>query len=206
MGKINFMLSLIKIKNLMIGMFAFLMVISSSVSAAEERNLLKNKVDRFVASHLNKIQEKSFKDGHEYCGLIFYSREAQLKASTAKKGRIDSCLPDDVSEEFEVIASYHTHGSADLDADTEVASFDDLEADIEEGINGYIATPGGRLWLNNIKTKKSILLCGKGCLKADPQFVECMAMIPVNEYTLNTLVLREENENENENENDNGEC
>jgi Domain of unknown function (DUF4329) len=192
------MVSLDKTKNTVIVLCTFLTFVSSDTTVAGERELLENKIDQFAASHLDTVQEKSFKDGHEYCGLIFYNRAGELKVSKEKKGQIDSCVPDDVSEEFNIIASYHTHGSANLDADTEVPSYDDLDADIEEGINGYIATPGGRLWLNNAKIQKSIMLCGKGCLKADSRFVECMAIFPEKEYTLDSLVSREEN--------DTGEC
>jgi uncharacterized protein DUF4329 len=180
------------------GLALLLLLARTSYSVAEEYSSLENKTHRFVASLFNNIQEKSFKDNREYCGLIFYNKQGVLEASTANKGGIDSCIPDDVSEEYEVIASYHTHGSATLDADTEVPSIDDLEADIEEGINGYIATPAGRLWFNDVKSKKAILLCGRGCLKSDPRFVECTALFPDKEYTLDKLIEREEN--------DNGEC
>ncbi len=63
-----------------------------------------------------------------------------------------------------------THGAYSLDYDSEAPSPDDLIGDIAEGVDGYIATPGGRLWFNDASARRAILLCGPGCLRADPDF------------------------------------
>ena len=43
---------------------------------------------------------------------------------------------------LEVMASFHTHACYDPDADSEVPSVEDLAGDIDESVNGYVATLG----------------------------------------------------------------
>lgn len=149
-------------------------------------------LDEFAADHLNRVQMLSIADGVEYCGLFGIDASGRLAATPPKRGLADSCDPPEVGpSEFDVLASYHTHGSFDPDADSEVPSVSDLEADIAEGIDGYIATPGGRLWLNDMEAEVAFQLCGRGCLTADPDFFECPADRPFGEYTLEDLRYRE---------------
>ena len=63
-------------------------------------------------------------------------------------------------------------------------SVDDLEADFDEGIDGYIATPGGRVWLNDVDEEVSFLLCGPGCVHADQNDRDCLAFP---QYTIESL-------------------
>jgi hypothetical protein len=116
--------------------------------SSEEKNLLndsyaqvefefENKLDSLAANVLNEIQQVSFDDGVEYCGTL-YELDGIMMATPATKGEADSCeFDDDLDEEATILASYHTHGSYSLDADTEVPSIDDLMGDIEEEIKGY---------------------------------------------------------------------
>lgn len=97
-----------------------------------------------------------------------------------------------------MIVSWYTHGAYDRDADTEVPSRDDLDSDIEEEIDGVIATPGGRLWFNDVAAEKIILLCGVGCVVFDPAYRPCPTFAPGTEHTLGNLKERAEN--------DTGEC
>ena len=60
----------------------------------------------------------------------------KLAATGPKRGRRDSCEPDEPPEDFEILASYHTHGAYTQEADTEMPSLEDLAGDIEEGIDG----------------------------------------------------------------------
>ena len=84
------------------------------------------------------------------------NHSGKLAATGPKRGRRDSCEPDEPPEDFEILASYHTHGDDTQEADTEVPSLEDLAGDIEEGIDGYIATPGGRLWLNDARLRQTV--------------------------------------------------
>jgi hypothetical protein len=167
-------------------------------ATAQDRSSLTEELDEFAAMHFDWLQPRSIRDRIEYCGLFGIDSNGNLAATLATPGDADSCQPGDEPAGFDVLASWHTHGAYDRGADTEVPSFDDLDSDIEEGIDGYIATPGGRLWLNDAGERKSYLLCGEACVAADPAYRPCPAFAPASEYTLDTLRARAEN--------DTGEC
>ena len=54
----------------------------------------------------------------------------------------------------------------------EVPSPNDMVITFSIGLDGYVATPGGRLWRMNAQAQNTVLLCDTGCLLADPRFVE----------------------------------
>lgn len=166
----------------------------SSPAIAQGRDSLVTELDRFAAAHFDRIQPQSIADGVEYCGLLGIDADGRMAATPARRGDADSCRPDDEPDGFDVLASYHTHGAYDRDADTEVPSLDDLHSDIDEGIDGYIATPGGRLWLNDVEARQSVLLCEPGCIAADPKYRPCPAFPPGDSYTLETLRARADND------------
>jgi hypothetical protein len=161
---------------------------------AQDRSDLDDALDKFAAALFDRIQPLSIADGVEYCGLLGIGADGRLAATRARRGDADSCRPDDEPHGLDVLASYHTHGAYDRDADTEVPSLDDLHSDIDEGIDGYIATPGGRLWLNDAEARQSFLLCGPGCIAADPDYRPCPAFPPGDSYTLGTLRARADND------------
>ena len=70
-----------------------------------------------------------------------------------------------------VVASYHTHGGYDAELDSEVPSTDDVKSDVADRTFGYIATPGGRVWLVDWRDRSARQLCGLDCVTADPDFV-----------------------------------
>ena len=181
-----------------IALAALWMIAVSTPACAQSRSALDDELDKFAAALFDRIQPRSIAENVEYCGLLGRDKSGKFAATKAKRGQVDDCEPEDSPDGFEVLASYHTHGAYTADADTEVPSVDDLEADIEERIDGYIATPGGRMWLNDAEEKASYLLCGPGCVVADKKFRECKAFLPADSYTLRTLKARAAN--------DTGEC
>ena len=44
----------------------------------------------------------------------------------------------------------------------------DIEADEDEGVDGFVATPGGRLWYVDTKDMIVRQLCSLNCLPQDP--------------------------------------
>lgn len=176
----------------------FLLLAVATPSEAQQRSNLTHEVDRYAAAIFDRIQPRSIADNREYCGYIGVNGAGKLAATGPHRGRRDSCEPDEPPHEFEILASYHTHGAYTQEADTEVPSLEDLAGDIEEGIDGYIATPGGRLWFNDARERRAFLLCGPGCVKWDRRFRECRAYPPGVEYTLGSLQRRADN--------DTGEC
>ncbi|WP_231703952.1 DUF4329 domain-containing protein [Cochlodiniinecator piscidefendens] len=125
---------------------------------------------QFAQSVLNNLQQQSFQRNREFCGYIGFDNAGQLIATPATMGRPDSCEPPEPYNML-VVASYHTHGAFDPDALAEFPSADDMEADEAEGIDGYVATPGGRLWYIDSTDMEASQLCGIGCLAKDPNFI-----------------------------------
>ncbi|MGR3616925.1 MAG: DUF4329 domain-containing protein [Paracoccaceae bacterium] len=146
----------------------------------------------FAKSVLNGLQAQSIAENREYCGFIGLNPDGSFAATPAKRGNKGSCRPEDSLNDVELLASYHTHAGHSANYDSEVASYSDLEADILEGVDGYISTPGGRVWFNDSSAQTSTLLCGVGCVTADAEY-DASDLIPVqNQYTLEGLEQREQ--------------
>lgn len=165
-----------------------------STAAAQSRSAISDEIDKFVLALFDEIQTKSIEENREYCGLIGFDHGDFLVKTGPFPGTIDSCEPNQGTDDIEVIASYHTHGAFDLTADSEVPSVEDLLADFEEEIDGYVATPGGRVWLNLVAEELTYQLCGRNCVVSDPKARPCPTIIPQVEYTLSQLRQREAND------------
>ena len=145
----------------------------------------------FAKRVLMKLQDNSFAANREYCGTIGMTQDFNLVAALPRKGRRSSCAPRDPRNAVEIIASFHTHGGWDEDSDSEVPSSDDVRADMAEGIDGYVSTPGGRLWFIDGQAGVSRQLCGVGCLPMDPRFQPEYFGPVQTRYTLEQLLRRE---------------
>lgn len=142
----------------------------------------------FMARVFNDIQPISIAEGREYCGLIGVDATGNYVATKPRRGRTSSCLPPaPAATDFLVLASYHTHGAWTPLYLTEVPSFDDMRTDIEDGTDGYIATPGGRLWYVDARNRISRQICGRGCLIPDPNYTPDPNFPVAQEYTLDQL-------------------
>ncbi|MBT0958107.1 DUF4329 domain-containing protein [Alphaproteobacteria bacterium KMM 3653] len=139
-----------------------------------------------------KVQPKSFAANREYCGYIGWSRDGTLAVSRMKRGRTDQCRPPR-ARHLHIIASWHTHAAYDPEALSEVPSVTDILADADEGIDGYLATPGGRLWYIDTTDMEVTQLCGLGCLPRDPAFLQGSEGPILQSYSYRDL-LRRENE------------
>lgn len=107
----------------------------------------------------------------EFCGYVGFDANGELAISEPTRGDEASCLADEPTELEIVLASYHTHGQFSPDYFNEVPSVTDIEGDEDEGIDGWVATPGGRLWFVDTTDMVVSQICGIGCLPADPNFV-----------------------------------
>ena len=137
-------------------------------------------------------QAVSFAEDIEVCGYFGYDADGAFLASDPVEGTFDSCTVEEIPGDLvEIVASYHTHSRFDTDYNSEVPSTDDLIADIEEQVFGYIGTPGGRFWLVDWRTATATQLCGLYCLNSDGDFIEGDAGPIVNSYTLDELRERE---------------
>lgn len=117
------------------------------------------------------LQAESFDTNREFCGMIGIDENDRLVIGEARRGRAHSCTPRDPDGVVEIIASYHTHGGFDEWSDSEVPSIDDMLADMDEGVDGWISTPGGRLWFIDGQAGVARQICGIGCLPQDPDFI-----------------------------------
>lgn len=141
---------------------------------------------RLMKRVFETAQTLSFKNNREYCGYLVLDENNRLNHTKLTKGREESCLADDFPEEWTPIASYHTHG-AHVDGESfELPSYEDVEGDEEEGVDGYIATPGGRLWYSD-STERTVNLICVGCVPADPRFEEHPDDAPYDFYTYDEL-------------------
>lgn len=142
-------------------------------------------IDAFATSVLNDLQPASITESREYCGYIFVTDEGQLAATQAARGGEDYCdLPFPADN---TLASYHTHGGYSDEYDNEVPSVDDLLGDFEAKIDGYVGTPGGRVWLVDFETRSTRQLCGVRCIISDPDDDPEAAGFIRQSYTLEEL-------------------
>ena len=142
----------------------------------------------FATDLFNGLQGQSITEGREYCGLIGVDAAGRFVATPARRGGKSSCLPPDgAGAGVTVLASYHTHGAYDPAFLTEIPSYDDIRTDIEDDTDGYIATPGGRLWYVDARAKEARLICGAMCLVSDVTFREDPEFPVREQYSLQDL-------------------
>lgn len=143
----------------------------------------------FVMAIFEDLQPVSFRKEREYCGYVGRYPDGTLGATEAEAGTQASCLPVWPSD-MVVIASYHTHGTFDIGYFNEVPSDVDMAGDRSLGINGWVATPGGRLWFVDSKDNQSRLVCGIGCLPMAPRFYKGINGTIEKAYTYDELVQK----------------
>ena len=138
---------------------------------------------------LTELQPLSFAKKREYCGYIGYNAQAVLVASTPIAGNSANCeapFPDDLA----VVASYHTHGAFDRGYVNELPSDIDINSDAYFLLNGYVATPGGRLWFIDGRGRTLRQICGVGCLPVAPRFYKGSDGDIAEAYTFEELIDR----------------
>ncbi|WP_435417719.1 DUF4329 domain-containing protein [Parerythrobacter aurantius] len=125
----------------------------------------------FARTSLDGIQRRSFAERKEYCGLILEDDAGRLDISFVVEGRESECALPWLSPKGQYpVATFHTHGAYNPSFDSEVPSTLDMEADIHEQIDGFVATPGGRLWKIDWQDEVAEQVCGQGCLAVDPRY------------------------------------
>jgi hypothetical protein len=154
-----------------------------SVSQAE--------VQAFARAQLDALQPASFANNQELCGIIYETTEGELGVTRQTAGDVATCDIAFFDEPGMVpIASFHTHGSHSPQYDGEVPSLTDVRSDVATGMDGYIATPGGRFWHVDHERAVARLVCGAGCLTQDPNYVPCSGDLIEERYSLDGLAQR----------------
>ena len=124
----------------------------------------------FVTEVLSDLQRRSFAGQREYCGYMGLDAAGRLMATPASAGGEASCTLPRVPAGMSVLASFHTHSTYSPHYASEWPTAQDMATDRASGIDGYISTPGGRLWHVDTDTMTVRQLCGRGCLPQDPNY------------------------------------
>jgi hypothetical protein len=134
----------------------------------------QSEVQVFARERLNAMQARSFSEKVELCAIVFETSTGELDTTAVKVGDEATCDLRYFDEPgMAPLASIHTHGAFDENYDSEVPSLIDLEGDIESQIDGYVATPGGRMWRIDWRQERAVLVCSEGCLQQDPSYRPC---------------------------------
>ncbi|AWW74634.1 hypothetical protein CD351_09390 [Erythrobacter sp. KY5] len=148
-------------------------------------------VQAFAKERLDALQPQSFAGDIELCGIVFETSDGTLGATNSRPGEQASCNIAYFDEPGMVpVASFHTHGKHSEAYDGEVPSTIDIRSDVASGMDGYVATPGGRLWHIDHETATARMVCGEGCLTQDPSYVPCPGDMIAQTYTLAQLEER----------------
>lgn len=142
-------------------------------------------VDQFAIAFLDSLQARSIAERREYCGHFFVDGTGQIRATPPEPGTFAGCEMAIPQPGQGIFASYHTHGAFGRTYDNEVPSPLDLVSDFDFGIDGYVSTPGGRIWLIDVQTRTARQLCGLRCVTWDPGFQ------PIGERTIRQIYTLE---------------
>ncbi|HKL70398.1 DUF4329 domain-containing protein [Salibaculum sp.] len=126
---------------------------------------------RFARAFLDAIQPRSVALRRELCGYFYVTEAGEIAATPPRVGDFAGCEMPVPRSGAGVFASYHTHSAFAPGYDNEVPSVRDLLNDVQLGIDGYVSTPGGRVWQVDHGTRSLVQLCGIGCVFMDPGFV-----------------------------------
>lgn len=149
-------------------------------------------VQAFARVQLDAMQARSFAEKVELCAIVYEDSEGALQSSEVRAGNEATCDLRYFDEPgMAPLASIHTHGAFDQDYDSEVPSLIDLDGDIESQMDGYIATPGGRMWRVDWEQARAVQICGEGCLRQDPAYFPCAADIISETYSRAQLAARD---------------
>jgi Domain of unknown function (DUF4329) len=143
-----------------------------------------------VQAMFRVMNAQSIAYDREVCGHILRNPAGRLEVSKVSWGGPASCAMTPTPAGYQVVSSWHTHAAWAQGYDNEVPSLIDVEGDLSQGINGWLATPGGRLWYINGQTGEIHQYCGAECLPSDPNS-QMDARGPVDKhYTLSELRAR----------------
>lgn len=152
----------------------------------------QSEVQAFARKELAGMQARSFTEKVELCAIIFEDSEGALQSSEVRAGNEATCDLQYFDEPgMAPLASMHTHGAFDADYDSEVPSLIDLDGDVESQMDGYVATPGGRLWRVDWQQSRAVQVCGEGCLGRDPAYRPCPGDAVAASYTRPELAARD---------------
>jgi hypothetical protein len=140
-----------------------------------------------VTAILRDLQLASFAANTEYCGYLGQDASGAYITSQINQGTEASCTLPNIPAGMTLLASFHTHSTYSPEYASEFPTSTDLLSDQADQIDGYISTPGGRLWYHDSDTLTVRQLCGRGCLPQDPGYVASDDGPLRSSFTLNDL-------------------
>ncbi len=175
-------------------MWAGIVLRNSSENLGNEihvRTVSDTQVQQAAREQLAGLQEQSFAEDTEYCGLLAENADGEIVSRTVIVGDHESC---DITycdvRTLYPLATYHTHAGFNADYDSEVPSTLDIESDMASGMDGFLSTSGGRFWHIDAQSGSAAQVCGENCLPVDPRYRTCNAAVPEENYSLATLRQR----------------
>jgi hypothetical protein len=122
----------------------------------------------FVEGLMESMNALSIRFNREVCGYVLQDPDGSYRSTKVSWGGLASCASLPLEPGVEVVSSWHTHAAYARNYDNEVPSIQDVEGDIAFGVNGWVGTPGGRLWFVESGTETIRVACDLECLPTDP--------------------------------------
>lgn len=126
----------------------------------------------FVMGLMASMNQLSVRFNREVCGFILQDAAGTYTTTKVSWGGEASCASLPLEQGMRAVSSWHTHAAWDVAYDGEVPSIQDVEGDMGFGVNGWVGTPGGRLWFVDGTTGTMRQVCGRDCLPSDPAFLQ----------------------------------
>ena len=144
----------------------------------------------FVRGLMESQNQLSIRFNREVCGNILRHRDGTYTSTKSSWGGHASCASMPFNTDAVVVSSWHTHAAYARAYDNEVPSTQDVEGDIATGRNGWVGTPGGRLWYIDGRTGDMRQVCGPNCLPTDPNATDAFHAPVPERMTLDQLYDR----------------
>ena len=146
----------------------FLMALFLSLGLAGPVAAQTERETEFVLALMESMNRLSVTFNREVCGYVLRRADGSYDSTKVSWGGHASCASRPVTPGAVAVSSWHTHAAYATEYDNEVPSIQDVEGDMRQQINGWVGTPGGRLWFVDGQTGIMRQVCGAGCLPSDP--------------------------------------
>ncbi|AHM02944.1 hypothetical protein roselon_00503 [Roseibacterium elongatum DSM 19469] len=144
----------------------------------------------FMMGLMEAMNQLSVRFNREVCGFVLVDDAGNFSSTKVSWGGHASCASLPLQQGATVVSSWHTHAAWARQYDNEVPSIQDVEGDMRMGVNGWVGTPGGRLWFVHGRSGTIRQVCGPDCLPSDPASVNEVHSAPNQTYTLDGLYAR----------------
>ena len=171
-------------------LFTALAAIATASTLSTAAHAQDARETEFVMGLMEQMNRLSVAFNREVCGFILQDDEGNYSSTKASWGGEASCASMPLEPGMRAVSSWHTHAAWGRGYDGEVPSIQDVEGDMRFGVNGWVGTPGGRLWHVNGTTGTMSQVCGRGCLPEDPNFFPEEHGPVAEVYTLDALYTR----------------